>query len=131
MGPVAMFFRILFLVATSLLLCSSALAGSIDLAWNANSEPDLGGYVVYYGTSSNVYTKALDTGNNTSVRITGLAEDSEYFFALTAYNVHGIESNLSAEVSGYAVPGDEPGSDLGPGSAEGGGCFLSTACWPF
>lgn len=131
MGPVAMFFRIAFLVATSLLLCASALAGHIDLAWNPNSEPDVAGYVVYYGTSSNAYTAALDSGNGTSVRITGLAEDREYFFALTAYNVHGIESDFSAEVAGYAVPGDDPGFDPDARSAGGGGCFVSTASWPF
>ena len=127
MGPVTMFFRIMFVVATSLLFCSSALAAHIDLAWNPNTEPDLAGYVVYYGTASNAYTKALDTGNNTSVRITGLAEDTEYFFALTAYDIYGNESDFSAEVSSYAVPGNDPGSDLAPRSAEGGGCFVTTA----
>jgi hypothetical protein len=127
MGPVAMFFTRMFVVATSLLFCSSALAAHIDLAWNSNSEPDLAGYVVYYGTSSNAYTTAVDTGKGTSVRITGLAEDTEYFFALTAYNIYGVESDFSAEVSGYAAPGNDPGSDPAPGSAEGGGCFVATA----
>ena len=131
MGPVAMFFRKMFLVATSLLFCSSALAAHIDLAWNPNSEPDLAGYIVYYGSFSKAYTESVDIGNATSVRITGLAEDTEYFLALTAYNIYGVESNFSAEVSGYAAPGSDPGFDPDARAAGGGGCFIATAFQAF
>ena len=131
MGPVAMFFRKMFLVAISLLFCTSALAAHIDLAWNPNLEPDLAGYVVYCGTSSKAYTISVDIGNDTSIRITGLTEDTEYFLALTAYNIHGIESDFSGEVSGYALPGNDPGFDPDGRSAGGGGCFVGTASQVF
>jgi len=124
-----MFLKKILLVATCLLFPSSALAGHIDLAWSANPEPDVAGYIAHYGTLSGEYTKSLDLGKVTSARITGLLEDTEYFFVLTAYDVYYNESDFSGEVSGYAVPGDDPGDGI---SARGrkslvAGCFISTS----
>jgi hypothetical protein len=127
MGPVAMFFRITFVVATSLLFCSSALAAHIDLAWNSNSEQDLAGYIAHYGTLSGQYTTSVDVGKVTSIRITGLLEDTEYFIALTAYDFHGNESGFSAEATGYALPGADPDYDVSGRPVSGGGCFVATA----
>ena len=122
-----MIFKKIFPVVIWLLFPSSALGAHIDLAWDPNSEPDLAGYVVYYGSFSKAYTESVDIGNATSVRITGLSEDTEYFIALTAYNINGIESDFSAEVSGYAIPGNDPGFNPDARAAGGGGCFIGTA----
>jgi fibronectin type 3 domain-containing protein len=122
-----------FLTTIALLFSSSALAAHLDLAWDPNSEPDLGGYIVYYGTSPENYTKWIDVGKATSVRITGLPANKEYFVALTAYDVSGNESDLSSEVSGFPAPGDDPapptaGGGTGvSGSSSGGGCFVGAA----
>ena len=126
-----MFLKKILLVATCLLFPSSALAGHIDLAWYANPEPNVAGYIVYYGTLSGVYTKSLDLGKVTSVRITELLEDTEYFLVLTAYDIYDNESGFSGEVSGYALPGNDPGCGADAGPSSGGGCFIDAASHAF
>ena len=114
-----------FLTTVFLLFCSSASAAHLDLAWDPNSEPDVAGYVVYYGTYPGQYFDWIDLGKTTSARIVGLIEDTEYFLALTAYDVFGNESDFSGEVSGVSLPGDNMPMSAG-GSSSGGGCFIST-----
>ena len=53
-------------LATVILAWSSvAYAGSVTLAWDANTDATVAGYRVYWGTTSGVYTNMLDvrTGN--------------------------------------------------------------------
>ena len=126
-----MIFRNIVLATICLLCSSSALAAHLDLAWNPNSEPDLAGYIAYYGTLSGQYTTSLDVGKVTSIRITGLLEDTEYFIALTAYDIYGNESSFSAEASGYALPGADPDYDISGRPASGGGCFIEAASRTF
>lgn len=76
-----------------------ALAANADLSWSANTETDLAGYKVYYGTSSRSYGAPVDVGNRTTFTATGLSEGQTYYFAVTAYNAAGSESGLSTEVS--------------------------------
>jgi len=115
--------RNILIVTIFLLFSSSAFAAHIDLAWDPNSEPDLAGYVVYYGTSPQNYTNRIDVGNVTSVRIKGLPANKDYFIALTAYDFSGNESDFSNEVSGFPVPGDDPlpGNN---GVSSSSGCFI-------
>ena len=78
---------------------TSLLAREVTLAWNANSEPILGGYRLYYGTSSRNYTYVVDVGNQTSYTVFGLEDDKPYYFAVTAYDVaRRVESAFSNEV---------------------------------
>jgi hypothetical protein len=72
---------------------------SVTLAWDPNQEPDLGGYIVYYGPRSRVYTNAINVGNVTTNTVSGLEETGTYYFAVTAYNTNGLESDFSDEVS--------------------------------
>ncbi len=124
-----MILRSFFLAAIFLLFPAFALAAHLDLAWDPNSEPDLAGYIVYYGTSPGDYTDWIDVGNVTSVRIKGLRGNMEYFVAVTAYDRAANESDFSAEVSGLPAPGDDPPSGGGipvvSGSSSGGGCFIT------
>jgi hypothetical protein len=128
-----MIFRKIFLILIALTLSSPTFAAHLDLAWDSNSEPDLAGYIVYYGTSSGNYTDWTDVGRATSVRITGLSANRKYFVALTAYDVYGNESDFSAEVAGDPLPGDDPappsggGFTIDSGSSSGGGCIFTTA----
>jgi fibronectin type 3 domain-containing protein len=80
-------------------LVQTVLAAQVSLAWDPNTEPDLAGYKVYYGTVSRAQTDSIDVGNATAYTIMGLLEGRTYFFAATAYDRYGRESGLSNEVS--------------------------------
>jgi Big-like domain-containing protein/purple acid phosphatase-like protein len=74
-------------------------AAQVTLAWDPNTEPDLAGYKLYYGISSRSYQFSVDVGNLTSFPLSGLLEGQIYYFAATAYNFSGNESDFSNEVS--------------------------------
>jgi fibronectin type 3 domain-containing protein len=75
-----------------------ALAADITLAWDHNSESDLGGYKLYLGNSPRNYSQIIDLGLTTQYTISNMIEGNVYFFALTAYNQKGFESSFSNEV---------------------------------
>ena len=95
--------RALFVACVLTVLCSLApalsSAAQVTLAWDANTEPDLAGYKLYYGNSSGSYQFSVDVGNVTSYTLSGLLEGQIYYFAATAYNVSQNESGFSNEVS--------------------------------
>jgi hypothetical protein len=62
--------RIVMLACVSLCVTSIAHAQSVTVAWDANTEPTLSGYVVLYGTSSGIYPYSIDVGNVTSKQVT-------------------------------------------------------------
>lgn len=82
---------------------NTVLPGFAELNWGANSETDLSGYRVYYGTSSGSYEQAFGQGVNvgdaTSFSVNDLASGQRYYFAITAYDTSGNESGYSNEVS--------------------------------
>jgi hypothetical protein len=74
--------------------------GTISLTWDSNTDPDLGGYKVYYGTASGAYSHSTDVGNVTTFALTGLTKGQTYFIVATAYDASHNESGYSNEVSG-------------------------------
>jgi hypothetical protein len=95
----------LFVLSISLglmMLTSSGHSADITLAWNANSETDIAGYKVYYGTASQNYDWVLDIGKVTTYTVTGLTSGSNYYFAVTAYDTSDLESTYSNQVSASA-----------------------------
>jgi uncharacterized repeat protein (TIGR01451 family) len=72
----------------------------IRLAWDANTEPDLAGYRIRYGTSPGTYTQVIEVGNVTSYEILDLASGVTYYFVVHAYDLAGNESPASNEVAG-------------------------------
>ena len=92
----------LLLILLPLFLYQSALAANINLAWDPNTEPDLAGYRVYYGTASGTYGAPIDVKKVTTYTLTGLTLGQTYFLAVTAYDTSGNESDYSNEVSGTA-----------------------------
>jgi len=79
-------------------------AQNVTLAWDANSETNLAGYKLYYGAASRAYTNVSNLGNVLSASVT-LLEGSTYYFAVTAVNTLGVESDYSEEVS-HNIPGN-------------------------
>src|SRR2546430_14889919 len=96
-------YRALFVACVLTVLCSLAPAVSsaaqVTLAWDPNTETDLSGYKLYYGTSSGSYPSSVDVGNLTSYTLSGLLEGRIYYFAVTAYDLSLGESGVSNEVS--------------------------------
>ena len=81
-------------------------AGSATLTWdppttNVDQTPltDLAGYKVYYGTTSGTYSSTIDIGNVINYTVSSLAENTTYYFAVTAYDTLANESSYSNEVS--------------------------------
>jgi hypothetical protein len=97
-----------FIVPALLLLLSlfpaHLAASALTLAWDPNTEADLTGYKIYYGTRSGGYDFAIDVGNVTRYTVTGLEPETRYYFALTAYDTSGNESDFSGEVSAFTHP---------------------------
>ncbi len=89
-----------------LIIPGTLFASTLRISWNNNTEADLCGYRVYYGTISGQYGKVLDVGEAVCVDIEGLPADTVYFFAITAYDFSGNESGFSREVS-VLIPGDQ------------------------
>ncbi len=100
---------IFYLLLTFLIVAPAALAADVTLAWDANTEPDLAGYKVYFGTSSRSYGTPIPIGATTSYTITGLLPGT-YYFAVTATNGTGQESDYSNEVT--ATIGTSTGCDI-------------------
>ncbi len=71
---------------------------SVTLSWDPNTEPDIAGYKVYWGTSSGVYSQFSDV-SQTTASVSDLTVGVRYYFAVTAYNEAGLESGYSEEVS--------------------------------
>lgn len=76
-----------------------ALGESVSLVWDPNSEPDLAGYRLYYGTASRTYNRTVEVSGNTSVTVDDLELGTMYYFAVTAFNTAGLESDFSNEVT--------------------------------
>lgn len=78
----------------------SVSAQSIKIAWDPNTEGDLAGYRVYIGTASRSYSQSYEVAGDTPVfAYLNPVPGTRYFFAVTAYNQVGLESELSNEVS--------------------------------
>src|SRR2546428_114053 len=92
--------RALFVACVLTVLCSLApalsSAAQVALAWDANTDPDLAGYKLYYSISSGSYQLSVDVGNQTSYTLSGLLEGQIYYFAATAYNLSGSERHYSS-----------------------------------
>lgn len=82
-------------------LTALARDGAVELSWRASPGRDVGGYLIYYGTSSGEYfgdhailgdgvvKSPVNVGNRTTVRIEGLKNGTLYYFAAAAYSAGG------------------------------------------
>ena len=119
--------KVMSLFIGLLLITSTAFARSVTLQWDANTEPDLAGYKVYYNETGSTppYTGTGATEGDSPVTVTfdmdenpdsdlvefTLHNISDYkgvYFAATAYDDQGLESGYSNVVSIDNPPPAEP-----------------------
>jgi len=77
--------------------------GTAQLSWQKNPESDLSHYVVYYGTTSQVYDQIIPVGltqtpNAPSFTITELAPGT-YYFTVRAVDTSGNEGLQAPEAT--------------------------------
>ena len=92
----------------TLLTGAAGATPQVTLAWDASASPTVTGYRLYYGATSREYTNIVDVGDLTTATISNLVESTTYFFAVTAYDIAGLESDFSTEIS-YTVPAPPAG----------------------
>jgi hypothetical protein len=143
-------------VIVLLMLPPALWAGDVTLAWSPNSESNLAGYKLYYdgdsdsemyrGTGANegespiiIGLEDLADADSPVYTLTGLAVGEFYYFALTAFNTDGLESDFSDEL-GTEIESDStynktatdpadppPDTSSGISGGSGSGCFISGA----
>lgn len=93
------------------LVLTAAGANSVTLAWNPNTETNLAGYRLYWGTATRSYqfsnqvsapatfvgTNWVQSSNTFNV-VSNLDIGRKYYFAVTAFTSDGLESDYSEEV---------------------------------
>ena len=74
----------------------------VTLEWNPSTDKTVVGYKIYYGTMSGIYTVVVSVGNATNCTLKLPLFSSKlvrFFFAATDYNIQGVQSPFSNEVS--------------------------------
>jgi hypothetical protein len=92
-------------------LWDTGSGGSLLATWQPGSESDLAGYVLYWGTASQVYTESVGLGLVSEYRVTGLANGTCYYATIIAVDSTGHGSGRAPEQS--AIPGTTPLAPVG------------------
>lgn len=89
--------------------------GQVTLSWTASEQGSSARFRIYYGTGAGVTPETgtrIDDVATTSTPVTGLTNDTTYYFVVTAFNSSG-ESAASNEAPAMPVPpGDFAQADL-------------------
>jgi hypothetical protein len=122
----SLFLALLFISVTP------CYASDVTLAWDANTDPALAGYKIYYDMDSGHPYDGIGAQEGSSPINMTLDQDEDldpntvqytlhgmpdgiYYFSVTAYNSEGLESGYSNEVGTGANPVNEPPmADAGP-----------------
>jgi hypothetical protein len=138
------FLKLLHLLVMVLLLivfsfCPS-LAKDYTLEWEANEEPNVEGYKLYYSIDwpgppyeglHPLYPHSdspIDVGNVTEYTLHDLEDDVVYYFVITAYDSEGNESGYSNQVSTADVDIQDGFRSLSSGDrgSDATGCFIQS-----
>ncbi len=102
--PRVLFYHQFLIVILLLFFSSQAGAKSVQLTWDASSSA-VSGYKIYYqansatlplsGTGAAEGASPINAGNRVSITVTGLADDEEHYFTVSAYDAAGNESDYS------------------------------------
>ena len=92
---------LMFLLVLGSGLASAVQAKTVSLAWEA-SPSEVVGYKIYYRTGTpdlgGAGTLVIDVGNVLTYSLSSLDPTLDYYFAVTAYNASGQESDFSNHV---------------------------------
>lgn len=99
------------IILSAMMMPAIVFGASIAIDWHENTEPDLAGYNVYYGTASRSYGNPIPVGKATQHEISDLKENVTYFIAVAAVDTSGNESGYSGEE--MATPRSNPGAPAG------------------
>ena len=91
------------LVAVVLAGAGLARGETVTLAWDASVSTNVAGYRVYWGTNSRAYFGVTNSGLMLTQAVV-LPHSGRWFFAATAYDTSGLESDFSSEVSWESKP---------------------------
>jgi hypothetical protein len=89
-------------------VAANSVTASVTLGWvaptqniNGTTLTNLEGYKIYYGTASKQYTTTISVANPAALSyvINSLTVGQQYFFAVTAVSLAGVESSYSPEIS--------------------------------
>src|ERR1017187_10271386 len=76
-------------------LTCSLRAQTLALVWKPSISTNVIGYKLYYGGQSGVYTNIVDVGNATNCVVSNIQTNVTHYFATTAYDDMGVESQFS------------------------------------
>ena len=90
---------------TMLVLACAAAVGAerLTLAWDPSPSGGVSGYRIYYGTDTRSYQFVTNAGLVLTQSVV-LPWRGRWFFAATAYDTNGLESDFSNEVSWESKP---------------------------
>ncbi len=72
--------------------------GQIILVWLANQEPDLSGYYIYRNDEPSGYFERIGATSDTFFIDRDVQNGHTYYYAVSAFDIHGNESELSDEL---------------------------------
>ncbi|MFW5902077.1 MAG: fibronectin type III domain-containing protein [Thermodesulfobacteriota bacterium] len=88
---------------------SAIQQNSVEFTWEANTEADLAGYKIFYGTSTDTYPNEVAVAADlTAEEVTSLSEATRYYFTIAALDDAGNESDKAAEVIVDTLPDTRP-----------------------
>ena len=88
----------------------NVFAQTATISWDSNTEPDIAGYKIYYGTSPRTgidpkvcglcgYSNSVNVGNVLTYAFDSLTNGPIYYFSVAAYDTSNNESIFSSEVN--------------------------------
>ena len=111
------------------LSANTAHSFNVSFVWDANTEPDLEGYRVFYREEGQDYDFDFPDweGDETTCTLYGLDDNTTYYFVSRAYDIYGNESENSVEL--VTSDGGTTITTTDDGGGGGGGCFIETAAF--
>jgi hypothetical protein len=88
------------------------MAGEVTLEWDFNIEPDIAGYVVYWGPTSRNYSDSVDVGNQNSyadIDHDGDVSSTDMTLFMAEYGGANCSNSCDGD---FDSDGDEDGSDF-------------------